>query len=576
MALPSMIFCFIANIAFAAHHYVSPTGSASWANATVIDSPCSTAVAFANAAAGDTVYFRGGTYQVPAKNFSNSYHGYYGPARSGAAGNPITFMAYPGEKPVFKGTAGGTGDQPYYATIFGTNNQSFITFDGFAFQSDNGATMARVMVGCDHTDFNGNGNIIVRNCDFNGGDSVLPGTATDNEEGLRIEGNNHVLVKGNTFYNYRQISNNHNTSAIKTYADTFVTVENCEIFKSTVAIYYKSRTPKSITRNNFIHDNAQGIFLDPNMIVMNSDSVSIYNNVIINNTANGFEQTGGGADSGCHGNDYLIFNNTFYNNGARAFNVGYTAPGGHGARIFNNIICGGSGAYSLVTSDRFDFTQNRMIWRNYLQAVDHNEWGMPFKTIRIGDNGRNSNYNSLVTWQTSGQLENPFDAGCGPSQNPGCGDLSSDPLFSDGSGHFTQLADFALAANSPCKGAGRDGADIGADISLVGTGAGQAAIKKERTPHVAAIAAKIDIGISPGRPGVIDFTVVCERTGDFSLSVFSIAGKELWKAGFHSTALPRKITWNTAGTGNGTYVAVLARNIGLTTRRFAIVKYGVF
>ena len=83
-------------------------------------------------------------------------------------------------------------------------------------------------------------------------------------------------------------------------------------------------------------------------------------------------------------------------------------------------------------------------WQNRIKQADHNEWGTPFMTIRIGDNGRDINYSTLVSWQASGQLENPFDAGCGSSKNPGCGDLASDPQFINGSGNFSQPGDFAL------------------------------------------------------------------------------------------------------------------------------------
>jgi hypothetical protein len=76
---------------------------------------------------------------------------------------------------------------------------------------------------------------------------------------------------------------------------------------------------------------------------------------------------------------------------------------------------------------------------------------------------------SLTLWQASGQLENSFDAGCGSSKNPGCGELASNPQFINGSGMFNQPDDFAIASNSPCKHAGRNGIDnIGADPDSVG------------------------------------------------------------------------------------------------------------
>jgi PKD repeat protein len=74
-------------------YWVSPTGTASWANAKSATplsgaSCCSLSTANANASAGDTVILRGGTYST---NIS--------PARSGTVGNRITFEAYAGETP---------------------------------------------------------------------------------------------------------------------------------------------------------------------------------------------------------------------------------------------------------------------------------------------------------------------------------------------------------------------------------------------------------------------------------------------------------------------------------------------
>ena len=87
----------------AAIHFVSPMGSASWAQSSSIASPCSTAVAFTNAQAGDTVYFRGGTYRTQKRNFGDSYSGYYNPANSGTSSSYIVFMAYPSSSLYFRG-----------------------------------------------------------------------------------------------------------------------------------------------------------------------------------------------------------------------------------------------------------------------------------------------------------------------------------------------------------------------------------------------------------------------------------------------------------------------------------------
>ncbi len=84
-------------------------------------------------------------------------------------------MAYPSELPLFTGLAGGSNDQTsgstdVYATIFGTANKSYLTFDGFSFQSDTGKKMARMFIGIDHSDVTGEatGYITLKNCLFYG------------------------------------------------------------------------------------------------------------------------------------------------------------------------------------------------------------------------------------------------------------------------------------------------------------------------------------------------------------------------------------------------------------------------
>ena len=84
----------------------------------------------------------------------------------------------------------------------------------------------------------------------------------------------------------------------------------------------------------------------------------------------------------------------------------------------------------------------------------------------IYDKGRSSgsvfrdNYTSVSDWQVSGKLVG--------RENPGEGSLDCSPGFVNSSGSFERLDDFRLADDSPCRGAGRDGKDMGADVERVG------------------------------------------------------------------------------------------------------------
>jgi len=458
----------------AAPRYVSASGTGSWDQSLTIGTPCSTRVAFDSAIAGDTVLFRGGTYTVPPKNFGSVYVGYYNPRNSGTPGVPIVFMAYPGETPLFDGTTGGWGDTTSvnhgvfpYATIFGTNNKSWIVFDGFSFQADGGAKMGRVILGIAYGDYNGNGNTVIKNCILNGGNPV-DADFNDNMEVLRVEGSKNVTISNCIMYNCRSaLYPGAGASGYKSYHDTNVVIENCEVYNCDIALFLKSQTPFATLRNNFIHDCNKGIYFTPNSSAMNTDSLWAYNNLIINNIEEGFVYTGAGSSAGTHGDGIHVYDNTFYNNGASTgipqINMGYCTPGGYGSDIYNNIIIA---PYAQSVTFYWD---GGGTWHNWIKACDHNQWGATFRTILNKRGYQPTSYTTLAAWQLSGTLEQSINYGCGASYNPGCGDLQSDPLFVNTSGNFNMIADFALQAGSPCNGAGRGGDTIGCDVAQVGT-----------------------------------------------------------------------------------------------------------
>ncbi len=108
----------------AATYYVSPTGSdtaagnmaapfASWARAQTA------------AAAGDTVYFRGGTYKYTdatstCNGSTSASIAAVALSKSGTSGNPISYVAYPGENPVFD-FSGITDTSKYNCRQIGVN-----------------------------------------------------------------------------------------------------------------------------------------------------------------------------------------------------------------------------------------------------------------------------------------------------------------------------------------------------------------------------------------------------------------------------------------------------------------------
>jgi hypothetical protein len=153
-------------------HYTSNSGSDTWANSTNIGTPCSLGTAVANAAAGDTVYLRGGTYTIGSGTAA------FEPTNSGSAGNRITFAAYQSEVPVL--TQADYQTTTVYGFLF--SGRSYITLDHITFQD---LRVWGQMVASSHHN-------IISYC-------IFTSTSTDTDWGYGIE------IKGNITppnYNY--------------------------------------------------------------------------------------------------------------------------------------------------------------------------------------------------------------------------------------------------------------------------------------------------------------------------------------------------------------------------------------
>jgi hypothetical protein len=180
----------IAQSSQAADHYVSPAGSDTWVNSTNINTPTSPAIAFVNAQAGDTVYFREGTYNVPVcPNRANDYFcGYYMPTNSGTSDNPIVFQAYLNENPVMNGiepdTVGCSGGC-HSQVLIAIESKSHIVLDGFTFQESGGVDMPTINIVKTNTNYPEYNTI--RNCIFNGGSTNYATGGSSNRQGVFLQ-----------------------------------------------------------------------------------------------------------------------------------------------------------------------------------------------------------------------------------------------------------------------------------------------------------------------------------------------------------------------------------------------------
>jgi len=450
--LVSAIFC--GNL-LADSHYVSPTGSAAWAQSTNISTPCSASTAMANAVADDVVYFRGGVYYVTYDGVGNwQAPGMY-PAHSGTVGHYITFIAYAGEVPKIVGTSS-SGDGN--ALCFGPYARNYIIFDGFESYGkygDGSIMPGGIRVGSNNwtrgepSTYKDSTGCIIRNCIAHGGTHIVGGG--DNAPLLRIESVTDLLVQNCKFYMYTTSDwmshdTNSNHCAIEIYYSTNVIIENCEVYNTPNPLYNKTGAGPYITyRYNYIHNNWLGFFNETG-IVHRSYTI-VHDNVIVNNGDSTMldiakPQTPANSDY------FSFYNNTVYMNAAHAC-IGLDKT--HYMNVYNNILINkstSSSAYVLWSSANAG---------NTISTWDHNEYGT--YCARFNPNP-GVTYASLSAWRGSTALIG--------GTHPGTGDLTSDPKFVNSSGKLNTLADFALQSSSPCKGVGRNGVDMGANIDLVG------------------------------------------------------------------------------------------------------------
>ena len=428
-------------------HYVSPTGSASWANATNISTPTDIVTAFHNATAGNVVCFRGGTYNHNYVQQSDYDQQELQPNHSGTSSNWITFQAYPGETPVINiiGTDNSGTFAGYVASAIGVYLQSYIVFDGLHIINDGGVHHPRIHIGAaaEYDPPHSTGNVIIKNCDINGGSTILP-ALHDNSEDIRLDSASHVTIQNNRIYNSRTSDDYHNSSAIKTYNTDHTVVKNNEIYNNSNGVYFKRDCQQCEISYNYIHDNYEGGYFQQYNTNWEQADLLVYQNVWANNAYLNMDMDNDQSE-GAVSNDWLVYNNTWWNSTGGMSFMG-TAQG-HGATFYNNIV----GASSFLLSGAGS---------SYLKAEDHNLFNTSSFDIFLRSGGGRTDYYSLASWQASAELDG--------GGHPGANDSVSAVSFTNGSGNYSLLSDFALQSGSPAKGTGRSGADMGANISLVG------------------------------------------------------------------------------------------------------------
>lgn len=433
-------------ISEAADHYVSPAGSATWAESTNISMPTSIAIAMQNAEAGDTVFFRSGIY--PGGEAPSYDRGYYEPSNAGTVNNPISFKAYPGEIPIIELTFPDPNQKEDYA--IGNNFKDYIIWDGFILRATGGDTAGFYMGGADNS--NRAVGCIMKNIDIIAGVNEL--LITDNHDCSRVNYTSHCSIINCKIGNVHTASYSDNNAALKLYHNDHLTIEHCEFYDSPNGISSKSDLDDSIIRYNYFHGNYKSIRVNvyDSSSPQSSDHNTVHNNVFAPShmPVHIYSQ-----EETAHANTWQFYHNTLYCDSV-SDKLAFGNAQSTGWKVHSNII---NGTKQIST--------NKVA---HIAECDHNSFYTPVN-IEMRKYGSNPvTYTSLASWQASGELESAWDSGCGVSNNPGCGSINSDPGFINASGNMNHLDDFRLSADSPCKGAGRNGVDMGADISQVGAG----------------------------------------------------------------------------------------------------------
>uniref|UniRef100_A0A6M3J7B3 Right handed beta helix domain-containing protein n=1 Tax=viral metagenome TaxID=1070528 RepID=A0A6M3J7B3_9ZZZZ len=433
---------------WAGTYYASPTGSDTWANSTNISTPCSVTTALANAAAGDTVFFRGGTYTDYDLVFTNS----------GSSGNQITLKNYPGETPIFNAgfTVPGTPSSTFHP-IFDIDGKNYITLDGLEMTQGLRANIRLAYnIATDH--------IIIQNCNLhnivcydNSGQVYFGGGGASN-----------VTIQNNLLhdlYNYADCTSSAGLLIFN--AGDNLIIQNNEMYTTHKAIFYKhsdNANYATTIRNNLIYNQIDTL----GAIVLSMQHVQVTNNIIRDSSKAIWLWHDDAACTDLMTEYVNVSHNTVVDctQGIvldRKWVLGVKCDGANHTTITNNLVYGFTG------------TEHRGL-------SIHPSWSGNDATINSGDETDESAtaltynlfYSSTVSKPITILSNSPASPYAGnfnmittcPASFTTCSNnTQSAPTFVDYAGN-----DFTLTSESVGYHAASDGTDMGANIALVGTG----------------------------------------------------------------------------------------------------------
>ena len=436
MIIVILLLLFTPALAHSATAWVDDNGAAAWGacqGSTPLSgaSACAYATVMTNAAAGDTVYFRAGTYDVGLRG-SNREVPNLNPTNSGTAGSPITFKGYNGETV----TVTGSVDAGSRAAYFGCGTRNYITWDGFT------TTYANLTTGESHMwgGWNSTG-CVIKNSTFTGIDRT--GQGTSNSSFLRFEFCDSCTATNNLFQNMGGGAGEVNTTAIWGFTSNALTITYNSCIGTHGCIYMKNGPNGGTFAYNFLQGGAspyemsRGVYMSSQAVHTN-DNIAVHHNLIL--TANTAIQTD---NSGNTLDDMLIYNNTVYGGcGNRGILL---VSGTLRALVYNNILSECPNVQSYVLDGTSDPTTGNYNLFNHSATI----------TWRGGASGTTT-YTSLAAWQAATMYDD--------------NSTTSSPGFVNAGG--TGRNDYKLVGGSAAIGAGQGGVDMGAfqGVSCLGQG----------------------------------------------------------------------------------------------------------
>jgi hypothetical protein len=367
------------SLSHAGTYYVSSGGNAAWSSCTNINSSCSWQTAMANAVAGDTVYFRGGTYDPGASCPSTWEYVGIGPKNSGTSTSPITFKAYPGETPVIKAC-------PNAMPAFGARDAAYIVWDGFSGTPVDNPPTASSPQGGEVWLFlywNSTGSV-VKNCNFTG---IIHNTYK-NASPIRVEQSSDNEVANNVIHGMNGSSDAVNTAGIWLFQSTRVKIHNNTIYDCKNGVMQKTgpNIGNEVYKNFIYSTDISGIMLEEQAAGGSGDKV--YQNIVVNAryiAIDIYPDTGANEYQA----DYQIYNNSIYGSGTGI----ETGQNARNNQIWNNIIQQTPGAGNPLV--RYYTGDALPSYSNYNDFYGSGVWNLDYTT----------DYSSLQAWTTATGLD---------------------------------------------------------------------------------------------------------------------------------------------------------------------------